>query len=210
MIDWPPMRNTHHPIQCQCGRLRGSLARDASVTRLSCYCRDCQTYARALPHPERILDPMGGTDVVATLQQHVSITEGKDQLACLSLSDKGLLRWYASCCNTPIGNTARDPKLSYIGLVHTCLEGTGTAAALDTVFGPSRMPVNTQHAKGKVKSNPLSAFVSTMRLIGMVLKARMNGSWKRSEFFAPGESGPVVQPRVLSREERDRAWARAH
>jgi hypothetical protein len=40
----------------------------------------------------------------------------------MSLSDKGMLRWYASCCNTPIGNTSRDFKVSHVGLLHNCLQ----------------------------------------------------------------------------------------
>jgi hypothetical protein len=30
--------------------------------------------------------------------------------------------WYARCCNTPIGNTLVDYRISFIGLVHTCLQ----------------------------------------------------------------------------------------
>ena len=88
---------------------------------MSCYCRDCQAFAHALGNPGAILDKLGGTDIVATLQQYVTFTKGTEALACLSLSERGLLRWYANCCNTPIANTARNPKLSYVGLVHTCL-----------------------------------------------------------------------------------------
>ena len=82
---------------------------------MTCYCRDCQAYAHALGNAGAILDDLGGTDIVASLQQHVMLSQGTDALACLSLSDKGLLRWYASCCNTPIANTARNHKLSERG-----------------------------------------------------------------------------------------------
>lgn len=103
------MQQTIRKIQCRCGYLQGSLSGAAGVTPLSCHCRDCQAYAHALGHPERVLHELGGTDVVTTLQQHLSFTKGKDALACISLSEQGPLRWYTSCCNTPIGNTASDP-----------------------------------------------------------------------------------------------------
>lgn len=186
-------------IQCQCGHLEGTLSAAASGTRLTCYCQDCQAYAHALGAARHVLDRFGGTDVVTTLQQHVRITKGADALACLSLSEQGMLRWYASCCNTPIGNTTRDPKLSFVALAHNCL-----GDALETEFGADSTQVNTTSAKGKVASSAVSQLFSTARIIGSVLKARANGSWKQSPFFRPGTLKPVAKPRVLSSEERTR------
>jgi hypothetical protein len=202
------MQKINRKIQCKCGHLQGSLSSAAGVTRLRCYCRDCQAYAHALDNAERVLNELGGTDVVTTLQQHLSLTKGAESLACLSLSEQGILRWYASCCNTPIGNTARDPKLSYVALVHTCL--SESVATLDAKFGAARVDVNTKHAKGKVKSSAMSALFSTARIIASVLRARANGTWKHSPFFRPGSFKPVATPRVLSAEERKLAYKAAH
>lgn len=196
------MLSADYKIRCKCGRVQGTLSRAANTTRLSCYCRDCQTYAHALGNPERTLDAQGGTEVVSTLQQYVTFMSGVDALACLSLSPNGLLRWYASCCNTPIANITRGPKLSYVGIVHTCL---GDSSAIAAAFGPARAPVNTKHAKGKVATSTTSVLASTVRIIASVLRARLNGTWKRSPFFEPGTSVPVAVPHVLSREERGRA-----
>lgn len=196
------MLSADYPIKCRCGRLQGTLARAAPVTRLSCYCRDCQTYAHVLGDPDRILDPQGGTEVVATLQQYLTFTAGNESLVCLSLSPTGILRWYASCCNTPVANTARDPKLSYVGIVHTCL---GEPPARTAAFGPARAPIYTKHAKGEVATSTPSIFASFVRIIASVLRARMNGTWRRSPFFPPGSSAPVAAPRVLSLAERERA-----
>ncbi len=35
---------------------------------------------------------------------------------------KGLMRWYASCCNTPIGNTMATSAMPFIGLIHACID----------------------------------------------------------------------------------------
>jgi hypothetical protein len=154
-----------------------------------------------LGNPERVLDAFGGTDIIATLHQHVTFNRGTDLLACLSVTDGGPLRWYTTCCNTPIGNTARNPKVSYVGLVHTCLDGS----SLDAAFGPTRVALNTARVKGKVKSSTLSMMVSLARILGPVFGARVSGAWRRSPFFAPPDFEPVAQPRVLSSEERERA-----
>jgi hypothetical protein len=197
------MPSADHPLQCKCGRLSGSIARAAKLTRVACYCRDCQAYAYALGNPETILDALGGTDIVATLQQWVRFTKGTEALACLSLSERGLLRWYASCCNTPIANTGRDPQVSYIGLVHTCL---GEAPiSLEAAFGPTRAQVNTKHAKGRIASSALGMLTSVARIFSAVALARIDGTYKQSPFFVAGEGRPVVAPRVLSAAERERA-----
>ena len=197
------MQYIAHKIQCLCGHLQGTLSA-ASVTRLNCHCQDCQAYAHALGAAERVLDDHGGTDVVTTLQQYVSITQGQEYLACLSLSGQGLLRWYASCCNTPVANTARDPKLSYVALLHT---GLGkSAASLDATFGAKRAQLYTKHARGKVAASALDGWFATARIIASVIKARANGSWRHSPFFRPGSTEPVSQPHVLDAEERAQAF----
>jgi hypothetical protein len=196
---------TPHSIRCRCGRLQGVLAADARCVRAVCYCRDCQTYAHALKDPATVLDERGGTDIVATLQQYVTFEQGREALACLSLSERGLLRWYASCCDTPIANTARDPKLSYLGLVHTCLGDS--REALDAAYGATRIPVNTEHAKeGLDESSFWTRLIAVLGIIRRVLGARMSGAWKRSAFFG-ADLQPVVKPRVLTLEERERARA---
>lgn len=200
------MRSADYPIRCRCGRLQGVLSRAAPTTRLSCYCRDCQTYAHALGDPGRVLDARGGTEVVASLQPYVAFTAGTGSLACLSLGPNGLLRWYASCCHTPVANTTRNPKLSYVGIVHTCL---GAPSARAAAFGPAGAPVNTKHAKGEVPARALSVLRSIVRIAANLLRARASGAWRRTPFFRPEDSSPVVAPRVLTPEERQRARSAA-
>ncbi|WP_040787630.1 DUF6151 family protein [Massilia niastensis] len=199
------MGQTPHKIQCRCGQLEGELTSTVGAMHLACYCRDCQAYAHALGNPGQVLDELGGTDVIATLQHRLRFTKGADSLACLMLSRQGVLRWYASCCNTPIGNTARDPRLSYIGLVHTCMGMP--AADLDKEFGTNRVVVNKKDArKPKRDASSASALFAIWRIIGSVVWARLNGSWKKSPFFQPGSTRPVAAPRVLSQEEREQAY----
>lgn len=193
------MKNTSHKIQCRCGQLEGELVA-GNAMRFACYCRDCQAYAHALGHPEQVLDARGGTDVVAATQQQLRFTKGVESLACLTLSGRGIYRWYASCCNTPIANTARDPRLSYVAVVHSCL------GEMDAEFGSQRIPVNGPKTKGKRGYSTPRAMFSVARLIGAVVRARLTGRWKNTPLFKAGEPGPVVAPRVLDAQERQRAY----
>jgi len=142
--------------------------------------------------------------VVATLQQDVAITKGAEVLACMSVKEGGLLRWYAGCCNTPIGNTMRGPKFSYVGLMHNCLEHSGKP--LDEAFGPVKMRVNTTSAKQPVAATPFVTVISVLRLSGPIVMARLDGSYRRTPFFSAADLRPVAAPKVLSAEERERAY----
>jgi len=191
----------NYPLRCQCGTLQGQVSHTESVCRGVCYCKDCQAYAHFLGKAGEILDEMGGSDVVATLPQYVSFTQGVEKLACMSLSDKGMLRWYASCCNTPIGNTSRDFKVSHVGLLHNCLEDPSTS--LDSAFGPVRMRVGMKSAKGAPKAMPVSTTASILKFMGRLIRARLDGSYKKTPFFDPQTGIPRVSPKVLSPAERE-------
>jgi hypothetical protein len=118
---------------------------------------------------------------VATHSRDVRFTLGTQALACLSLSPRGLLRWYAKCCSTPIANTPRDWKLAYVRLVHTCLR---QADSFDRSFPAVQMHVNTKSAKGKPPRG--SGLGGMARFIGLVLRltgSRLRGNYKDTPFF---------------------------
>jgi Family of unknown function (DUF6151) len=198
------MTDTSHPLHCRCGTLQGRVDHPhKAISRGVCYCRDCQAYARVLGDPGDVLDAMGGTDVVATFQRHVAFTAGLDALACLSLTPRGLLRWYARCCDTPIGNTTRNRLMPYIGVVHTCL---GSDGAIGRTFGPVRMRVNTATAKGNPGPMRLGTLHAVGRFAVLVARARLSRAQAPTPFFTD-DARPVVEPRIVGREERERAMA---
>ena len=85
-----------------------------------------------------LLQMWGFTPVIAhDGQVATAFTQGKDRLACMSLSDKGMLRWYTTCCNTPIGNTMRNSRFSSMnGYISQCL-------TMPKAFNPTQRPTNT-------------------------------------------------------------------
>lgn len=192
----------NHPLQCRCGTIKGYISHPQGVNRCVCYCRDCQAFAHFLGRAGEILDAQGGTDVIQTCSANVTLTQGREALACVRLSGKGLLRWYAACCNTPIGNTLANHRVAFVGLVHTCLEGAG--GSLDESFGPVRAHVNTQNAKGTVSSSPVAMMSVIVRFFALVARARIDGSYKRTPFFTSDTGTPIATPNVLSRSERER------
>jgi hypothetical protein len=184
-----------HPIQCRCGQLRGLLQPTRPSNRCVCYCADCQAFARHLGTSDA-LDRQGGTDIVQVPASHLSFTQGQDKLACIRLTDKGMLRWYASCCRTPIGNTLADSKANFVGLIHTSL-----GASTEDSFGPVTMRVGVASALGGDKPKAVGVVGGIAKTLGMIIKGRLRGTWRASPFFNPQTGMPVATPKVLSAEE---------
>jgi hypothetical protein len=194
-----PSKTMNHSIRCHCGKLKGTLNRNQAVNRCVCYCADCQAFARFLNREHEILDEMGGTSIIQTLPANISFTEGIERLSCMRLTANGLLRWYAACCNSPIGNTPPTPNLSFIGLIHTCLGSD--PALLDKAFGSIKMYVNTQSAIGENKPKSAGVLSGTLRVLGMILKARLDGRYKQTPFFVMESGTPIAVPKVLNDQE---------
>jgi hypothetical protein len=192
-----------HPLSCRCGSLQGSVARTDRANHGVCYCRSCQAYAHFLGSPRDVLDQLGGTDVVATIPKFVTFSKGRQFLACMSLSPNGLLRWYASCCNTPVGNTPRNYRVSFVGLVHNCLENAGIP--VEASFGPVRMRAHRYGAKGEAPSMPWRTFTSVLRFGASLASARLGGGYRVTPFF-DASGTPIVQPGVLTQPERERLF----
>ncbi|HET9645501.1 MAG TPA: DUF6151 family protein [Burkholderiaceae bacterium] len=190
-------------FQCHCNTVQGELLRPDKSLRAVCYCQDCQTYVHALGGPARVLDEHGGTEVVATQARYIRFTAGTGALACLSLTDRGLLRWYASCCRTPLANTPRDMRFPYASVLTTCLVSGGAHA--EALLGPVRMWVNTRHAKGTVPKPGIGQWLALLRIAPGLLWARLCGSWRSTPFFDVGCSRPVIEPYVLTDAERRQA-----
>lgn len=188
-----------HALRCNCGKLKGTVKRTTQINRCICYCADCQAFARFLKREQNILDEIGGTSIIQTVPKHVNFLEGMENLACIRLTETGLLRWYATCCNTPIGNTPPNFKLPFIGLIHNCL--STAPASLDETFGAVRMNVSPQSAIGEPKPKSMGFLAGLLRVMGMVLRSRLDGSYKQNPFFVSATGAPIVIPKVLDRQE---------
>ena len=185
-------------LRCRCGTVKGELEAARAFTRATCYCKDCRAFANFLAVPG-VLDASGGTDVVPIAPTAVRFTAGAEQVACMSLSPKGLYRWYASCCRTPLGNTPRDPKLPYVGMVTACFDAA--PRTVDAAFGPrGRIVLNTGSATAPVRATPLAFVIGGLRILAGILGARLRR--ERTSPFFDTSGHPLREPEVISREQR--------
>ncbi len=189
-------------LSCRCGEVHGTVA-DASpdaANHMLCYCDDCQA---ALHHLRRtdLFEGHGGTDVVQVAPSSLSFNRGIDRIVGLRLTPKGLYRWYASCCNTPLGNSL-GPGLPFIGLVSQTFEGGKQRA--DAVFGPTVAAARSNNAVGGVPAGTAAVGPRTLlRAIRLVLGWKWRGQGWPHPYFdraTPKPTRPIV---VLSREQRE-------
>jgi hypothetical protein len=190
------------PLRCRCGTV-GGVARNvapSTVNRCFCYCDDCQAFAHFLDRADEVLDAHGGTEITQMSQANVGFTAGADKIAAMRLSPKGMIRWYASCCRTPIGNTMPTSALPFIGVIKAFVDAPSAA------LGPVRGRGFAKSAIGgpaAVPQDGLPELVMIARVLGKVLRWRLRGDQKRSALLDAATGKPVVEPRVLDTVERE-------
>jgi hypothetical protein len=202
---------TDLPLRCRCGELRGvaSDVSPAAGTHLVCTCIDCQAYAHFLERTD-VLDARGGTAIFQLTPAQLRITRGADRLACVRLTARGPLRWYASCCRTPVGNTAASARMPFVGLVLACIDPAADALARGAALGPPRGTVFPGSAiggllPGESTRPPLKMI---LRTVGILARAALRGKHRPSPFFDPASGRPVAEPQALSESERGALYVR--
>ncbi len=182
-------------LACSCGKVRGTTVEmnGNTGTRIMCCCNDCQSFAKFLEQEGNVLDSYGATEIFQIPLSYVKITEGNEQVACMRLSKKGMYRWYAQCCNTPIGNTMT-AGIPFIGLIHSFVDNASINDAelsenlgyLQTKFASKTVPLDQQASQFGVMS----------KIVFNLIHWRIKGLHKPSVFFQDNGQ-PIVEPKIL-------------
>ena len=193
---------TRAELRCRCGEVRGWVA-DASprtVNRVVCYCADCQAFAHRIGRAD-LLDAQGGSDIVQVAPASVTFVQGQDRIVGLRLTPKGLFRWYASCCRTPVGNTL-SPTIPFVGIIEQGFDHGAQRA--DDVFGK---PIGAIFGKFAIGDPPAGSTRTQpsllLRAIRMVLGWRLWGGTWPHPFFRRDTRAPIYPVTVLSPAERE-------
>jgi hypothetical protein len=196
-------------LGCRCGEVHGWVrgVAPSSVNRAICYCDDCQAFAHHLGRAE-LLDAHAGTDVVQVAPASVTFDRGAERIVAVRLSPKGMHRWYASCCKTPLGNTLK-PAIPFIGMGTEVFRGAPDAERRDEVFGKVRGAVFGQYATGGAPegSTKLQPWLIA-HAVRLVLGWKLRGKAWPHPFFDRATQAPAHPVTTLSREERQALRAR--
>jgi hypothetical protein len=189
-------------LRCLCGEVHGEVANasPASVNHAVCYCSDCQAFAHHLKQGA-LLDPKGGSDIVQVAPARLTFVRGRERIAGLRLSPRGLYRFHSTCCNTPLGNTV-GPAIPFVGLLVQVFEQDGQKA--EALFGP---PSGAVHGEYAIGGAPEGSKGVSLRM--MARAVRLVGGWKLGgkswphPFFDRNTRAPLYPVTVLSKAERD-------
>jgi hypothetical protein len=187
-------------VRCRCGEVRGTVTNPSpeSVNRITCYCDDCQAFAHQLGRAD-LLDAKGGSDIVQVAPAALSFTRGLDRIIGVRLKPNGLYRWYASCCNTPVGNTLT-PSVPFVGL----FAQTFDTPHLDDVVGAPTGALLGKFAIGEPPAGSTGLNLSVLlRAVARVLGWRLSGRAWPHPFFARDTRAPVYPVTVLSQQRRE-------
>jgi hypothetical protein len=187
-------------LRCRCGEVRCTVTNlsPRTVNRIVCYCDDCQAFAHQLGRAD-LLNAKGGSDIVQFAPAALSFTQGQYRIVGLRLKPNGLYRWYASCCNTPVGNTLT-PRIPFVGL----LVPTFDEPRLDDAVGAPSGAIFGKYAvggppPGSTGPNLPFVFHAIGRVLGWWLGRR---TWPHP-FFSRETGAPLYAVTVLSREQRE-------
>ncbi len=193
------------PLKCSCGNVSGVVKgiRPSKANHGICYCNDCQSFAHFLQEPPIFLDANAGTHIVQVSPRRLHLRSGMDDVACVRLRPGGLMRWYASCCNTPLANTPH-PRVPLVGMITACLNHTVTGQPLEVFAGECSGRVFADKARGDTSNLPKrfqAPFGMLYRFAKMNLLGLLRGAGRRSPFFHPVTREPIAPPMVLTAEE---------
>lgn len=183
-------------LKCSCGKVIGKAKKvnRSSGTRIICCCDDCQSFAEYLNQESSVLDQYGGTDIWQMPISNIQITEGIEQISSVRLSANGLYRWYAKCCNTPIGNSMGS-GVPFIGVIRNFIDN---ASIRDEELGINRGHIQTKFAKRQVpadlKGPPLRVI---LRSLSKLIVWKVKGLNRPSVFF-DDKGKPIAKPNILN------------
>ena len=169
---------------CKCGAVEATVMPNKGA-RLLCYCSHCQAFAKTLGAADA-LDDAGGSDILQTAPDSMTIERGKEHLKCLQLTEKGPLRWYANCCNTPIANTLQTRSVPFLSVMSFRLDNPDDA-------GPILARVNRKDATAHIEGDAGSMRKVVVAFALRALKSRLNGGYKHNPFFDTNGS-PIAHP----------------
>jgi hypothetical protein len=134
-----------------------------------------------------MLDRDGGTEVMPVHPAKIQFSQGLEKLACVRLSDDGMIRWFTTCCKSAVANSMPIYRWPFVGFHSTLI--IGGPAERERLSGPVSAHVNSGRRREDVWS-----IILFLRFLAVGLA---RGLHQPNPF-------PTVPPLVQSDEEYDR------
>lgn len=162
---------------CRCGAFSAEVDPSEGI-RAVCYCRSCREFAE-MTEAGASLDDQGGSDLFQVAPERIRFLKGgAENLTWTRLTEKGPVRWYTTCCNTPVANTLATSSWPFVTLqTHRFAD--------PEALGPVTARVNRGGATGRVPDDSKGTGYLIRNFIARAIRSRLSGGWKRNPFFGP-------------------------
>ena len=176
-------------FSCRCGTVTGTLSDidPAEGTHVVCHCNACR---RSLELVGLDAEAADGVDLFQTTPDRIRIETGLDRLEPRRLSPKGILRWHATCCDTPMFNTMAGPGMPFVGVL---VRNLADPAQLGPVIAHGFV------AGSDGKQHHQNGAAVIWRLLKRSALARLSGRGRRNPFFSD-DGKPIAEPVLLAKE----------
>jgi hypothetical protein len=173
---------------CRCGVFAAE-ADTSGGLRAVCYCNSCRNFA-IRTGAEGVLDEAGGSDLFQVAPERMRFLRGAENLSWLRLSSRGPVRWFTTCCNTPVASTLETPAIPFVTL-------QSHRFANPSALGPVKVRVFREAATGRVPDDGGGAIKLYANFGFRALKSKLSGGSKRNPFFGSdgkpiASGGPVA------------------
>jgi len=200
------MKSNPTRISCQCGTVQGQVENitPSSSNHLTCHCKYCSGFAVHLGKAERLVDDSGASDLLQVAPWSLRFISGQDNIRALRFSEKGPLRWYASCCDTPLGITLarRFPPFCALVVQNLGFQNGGPPPVIFNAF--------CEHVAEKARCSRggrLPALRIAARLAKQAVKGGISLKWRDNPFLDLRGGQAMAEVKILSPEERENAFA---
>src|SRR5690606_9092904 len=124
-------------------------------------------------------------DVVRLAPRRVCFDSGTEHIRGVRLTPRGQQRWFAGCCETPLGNAPR-PYVPFIGMPMEAFRGAAVAGRRDELFGSVRAAICCKYATGVAAETSIRRFRGQGmlgHLLHLMLRWKLQGLTWPHPFF---------------------------
>ena len=127
----------------------------------------------------------------------MQIAEGKENIACVQLTENGIYRWHTRCCDMPVANTMNSSKYPFVGVSVKFMRFISEQEKAE-MLGPVTMKGFGKYSIGDMPKDAHPSFLISFlpKVFFFMLKGMVLGKGNPSPFFDSKE--PVVKVTSLS------------
>lgn len=146
-----------------------------------------------------MLDNLGGLALFNFRGSRLRFASGLDCMASLHMTDRPVLRWYASCCMTPLFNSYATSVIPFLDICTAAIPDKDGLAAVQL----KTRHLFTQSALGDTSDLPKTSPIALiLRTTPRLVKEWVSGGRKRNPLFDAATGQPIAPPRRVSPQER--------